>query len=94
MRLRGYKRLIMQAKQVEELIIAGLANARVEVESGDGSHFTALVIAAEFDGLAKIKRHQMVYGALGELVGREIHALSIRAFSPDEWEALQATQSD
>ena len=92
MRLRGYKRLIMQAKQVEELIIAGLANARVEVESDDGSHFTALVVAAEFDGLAKIQRHQLVYGTLGELVGREIHALSIRAHSPEEWVALLAAQ--
>lgn len=82
----------MQAKQVEELIIAGLANARVEVESDDGSHFTALVVAAEFDGLAKIQRHQLVYATLGELVGREIHALSIRAHSPEEWVALQAAQ--
>lgn len=80
----------MQAKQVEELINAGLSNARVQVESGDGSHFEALVIAAEFDGLGKIQRHQLVYGTLGERVGREIHALSIRAFSPDEWEAAQA----
>ncbi len=82
----------MQAKQVEELIIAGLANARVEVESDDGSHFTALVVAAEFDGLEKIQRHQLVYGTLGELVGREIHALSIRAHSPEEWAALQAAR--
>ena len=82
----------MQAKQVEELIIAGLANARVEVESDDGSHFTALVVAAEFDGLAKIQRHQLVYGTLGELIGQEIHALSIRAHSPEEWVALQAAQ--
>lgn len=82
----------MQAKEVEERIVAGLVNARVEVESADGSHFTALVVAAEFDGLGKIQRHQLVYGTLGELVGREIHALSIRAHSPEEWAALQAAQ--
>ena len=82
----------MQAKQIEELIIAGLANAHVEVESDDGSHFTALVVAAEFDGLGKIQRHQLVYGTLGELVGREIHALSIRAHSLEEWAALQAAR--
>lgn len=82
----------MQANEVAERIVAGLANARVEVESADGSHFTALVIAAEFDGLGKIQRHQLVYGTLGELVGREIHALSIRAHSPEEWAAVQAAQ--
>ena len=82
----------MQAKEVEERIVAGLANARVEVESADGSHFAALVIAAEFDGLGKIQRHRLVYGTLGELVGREIHALTIRAHSPEEWAALQAAQ--
>jgi len=82
----------MQAKQVEEMISTGLADARVQVESGDGRHFAALVIAREFDGLGKIQRHQLVYRTLGELVGREIHALSIRAFSPQEWSALQAQQ--
>jgi len=79
----------MDAKQVEELILAGMADARVQVESGDGSHFAALVVAAEFDGLSKIERHQRVYRTLGDLVGQEIHALSIRAYSLDEWEAMQ-----
>jgi acid stress-induced BolA-like protein IbaG/YrbA len=82
----------MKAKQVEEMINTGLADAQVQVESSDGSHFAALVIATEFDGLGKIQRHQLVYRTLGELVGREIHALSIRAYSPEEWSALQAAQ--
>ncbi len=83
----------MKAKQVEEMISTGLADAQVQVESDAGGHFAALVIATEFAGLGKIQRHQLVYGALGELVGREIHALSIRAYSPEEWSALQAAQS-
>ena len=83
----------MKAKQVEEMIGAGLADARVQVESDDGSHFEALVIATEFESLGKIQRHQLVYGTLGNLVGQEIHALSIRAYSPEEWAALQAAQN-
>ncbi len=83
----------MKAKQVEEMISAGLADAQVQVESSDGSHFAALVIATGFAGLGKIQRHQLVYGTLGELVGHEIHALSIRAYSPEEWSVLQAAQS-
>ena len=79
----------MQAKQVEELIGADLPDARVQVDSGDGRHFAALIIAPDFVGMSKIQRHQMIYRSLGDLVGGEIHALTIRAYSPDEWDAAQ-----
>ena len=47
----------------------------------------ALIEAAEFDKVRPLARHQLVYKTLGALVGNEIHALSIRAFTPDEWAA-------
>ena len=67
------------------MIEAGFDAAIVKVESDDKTHFGTLVVAAEFDGKRMIARHQLIYEALGSLVGNEIHALSITALTPDEW---------
>ena len=74
----------MDPIEVKSLIEAGFENATVRVMSDDQTHFQALVVAEEFQGLRPIARHQLVYKCLGSLVGNEIHALSIRAFAPDE----------
>jgi len=74
----------MKPSEIEQLIKAGFENADVRVISDDDTHFAAIVIAAEFAGKRSIARHQMVYKTLGSLVGNEIHALSIRALTPDE----------
>jgi acid stress-induced BolA-like protein IbaG/YrbA len=80
----------MHPDQVAELIRAALPGARVEVRSEDQRHFEALIISADFAGQRPIARHQRIYGALGERVGREIHALSIEAHTPEEWSARPA----
>ena len=49
-----------------------------------GSHFRLTIVSARFAGVATRERHRMVYAALGELMGREIHALAIAARAPDE----------
>jgi acid stress-induced BolA-like protein IbaG/YrbA len=77
----------MEPAEIEKLIIAGFEDATVRVASDDNHHFEALVIAAEFEGKRPLARHQLVYSCLGSLVGNEIHALSIRALTPDEWRA-------
>ena len=79
----------MHPDKVAELIRAAMPEAQVRVESEDHTHFAALVVAGEFAGKRSIARHQMVYRALGELVGREIHALSIEALTPDEYASAQ-----
>ena len=76
----------MDPVEIGKLIEAGFDDATVTV-IGDGSHFEALDIASEFEGKRSIARHQLVYKTLGELVGNEIHALSIRALTPEEWQA-------
>jgi acid stress-induced BolA-like protein IbaG/YrbA len=76
----------MEPIEISTLIEAGFEDATVKVV-GDGSHFEALVIASEFEGKRSLARHQLVYKCLGALVGNEIHALSIRALTPAEWEA-------
>ena len=74
----------MNPEEVARLIRAGLPGAQVEVQSDDQTHFAARVIAREFANLRSLARHQLVYRALGELMGREIHALSIEALTPEE----------
>ena len=74
----------MHPDAVAELIRAGLPGAEVIVQSEDHTHFSTRVISAEFAGKRSIARHQMIYRTLGERVGREIHALSIEALTPDE----------
>jgi acid stress-induced BolA-like protein IbaG/YrbA len=74
----------MEPTDITRLIEAGFANAEVRVESDDNTHFAALVVTEEFEGVRKLARHQMVYKTLGSLVGNEIHALSLRTLTPAE----------
>lgn len=74
----------MHPDQVARLIRAGLPDADVQVLSEDQTHFTARIVSPSFAGKRAIARHQLVYRTLGELVGREIHALSIEALTPAE----------
>jgi len=74
----------MKPDAVAALIRQGLPGATVKVESGDDVHFTARVVSAEFAGKRPLARHQLIYKTLGELMGREIHAMSIEALTPDE----------
>ena len=75
---------VITAERVGELIRAGIPGAEVRVASDDNVHFAARVVASQFAGLRPIARHQLIYKALGELMGREIHALSIDALTPEE----------
>lgn len=77
------------ADQVRAFIAAGLACEHLEVE-GDGRHFFATIVAAEFEGRARVARHQRVYAALGDRMREQIHALSMKTLTPAEWQASQA----
>jgi len=70
---------------IRDLIEQGLPGARALVRGDDGVHFEAEVVCEAFAGKRPLARHRMVYATLGELMGREIHALAItRALTPDE----------
>jgi len=71
-------------ERVADMIRAGLPGATVQVESDDNTHFASRIVSSQFAGLRPIARHQLVYKTLGALVGREIHALSIEALTPEE----------
>lgn len=74
----------MNPEQVAQLIRAGLPGAEVRVESDDNTHYAARIVSKDFVGKRAIARHQLVYKTLGELMGREIHAMSIEALTPEE----------
>jgi len=74
----------MTPVEIEQLISAGMPECQVSVSSDDNTHFEAVVISSEFAGKRPLQRHQMVYKTLGELMGGEIHALSIQALTPEE----------
>lgn len=76
----------MDPEAVARLIRAGLPGAQVQVVSDDQTHFSARIVAREFAGKRALARHQLVYSTLGERMGREIHALSIEALTPEEAE--------
>lgn len=78
----------MDPLEIKTLIENGLAEAEVNVFSEDNTHYSAVIISAAFADKRPIARHQMVYQCLGTLMGNEIHAMSIRAHTPAEWQAL------
>ncbi len=76
----------MTPELLKQIIAAGLPCQHLEVE-GDGRHWFAVIVSDEFEGKRPIARHQRVYAALGDrLATEEVHALSMKTFTPAEWE--------
>jgi acid stress-induced BolA-like protein IbaG/YrbA len=73
-------------EQVRDFIAAGLRCEHLDVE-GDGRHFFATIVSAEFEALNRVARHQRVYAVLGERMREQIHALSMKTLTPAEWAA-------
>lgn len=78
----------MTAQELQDLIAAGLPCTHLQV-NGDGRHWYATLVSAEFEGKRLIQRHQRVYATLGNrMMTDEVHALSMRTYSPAEWEKM------
>ncbi|MFN4327896.1 MAG: BolA family protein [Limnobacter sp.] len=69
---------------VSGYIAQGLSCDHLQV-TGDGRHFEAVIVCAAFEGLRSVQRHQKVYAVLGDRMREEIHALSMKTFTPAEW---------
>ena len=74
----------MKDSELAALIKAGIPGAEVMVK-GEGDHFEAEVVSAQFQDCSQVARHQLVYGTLGDRMGGEIHALALHTYTPDEW---------
>ena len=75
----------MQTDAVEKLIRDGMPGAEVRV-TGDGSHFEAIVVSEGFSGKSPIQRQRLVMATVRpQIESGELHALSIKTFTPDQW---------
>lgn len=79
----------MQVEDIASLIKTGVPDCEVEVD-GDGTHFTAVIVSDVFAGKNMVQQHQLVYKALGDRMGTDIHALSIQTYTPEEWKKKSA----
>jgi len=80
----------MKPADIKALIEAQLPGCTATVNSADNVHYEAVIVSPAFAGKRSLQRHQMVYAALGERMGGDIHAFSIRALTPDEQSARGA----
>ncbi len=76
----------MTTDEIQKLIEAGVPNSKATVSGGEGK-YEAIVVSDSFEGLSMVKEHQMVYATVKpQIASGELHALSIKAFTPEEWE--------
>ena len=75
--------MMVTAEDIKECIEENLDESEVEI-SGDGRHFDAVIVCSGFAGKTRIQQHQMVYGALGDRMKDDIHALSMRTMTPED----------
>lgn len=80
----------MQETEVKKLIEDKLPDSQVAVvdTKGSGDHFEIMVVSNDFEDVPLIDRHRMIHSALGENLGGAIHAVEIKAYTPDQWESL------
>ncbi len=78
---------MISPEQVQTMIQEKLSNAKVKVV-GDGQHFEAIIVSPDFANKSRVKQHQIVYAALqAELASETIHALSLKTYTPEAWQA-------
>ena len=77
--------MAMDIAEIERLIRAGIPEADVHIEDlrGDGDHYAAYVVSPAFEGLPRIKQHQLVYAALKGKMGTDLHALALQTSVPE-----------
>lgn len=80
---------MLSANDIKIYISQGLTCEFVQVLGDDGQHFEAVVVSSAFVGKNMVQQHQLVYQALGDRMRQEIHALSIKTFTPEAWAARQ-----
>ena len=75
----------MQTEEIKALIEQNIPGVTVTV-TGDGTHFEAIIVGDVFTGKTPVQQHQVVYQALGEKMGTDIHALSLQTYTREQWE--------
>jgi acid stress-induced BolA-like protein IbaG/YrbA len=81
---------VLSALQLQNYITQHLSCDFIEVRGDDGTHFEATIVSPDFEGKRMVQQHQLVYGALGDRMRAEIHALSMQTYTPAQWAELGA----
>lgn len=76
---------MITAENIKMTIESSLPCEHVQVDGDDGRHFSALIVSAEFNGKNTVQQHQLVYKSLGDKMKQEVHALSMRTLTPEQW---------
>lgn len=78
----------MEPSEVEALIEANVEGAAADVRRArgehDDDHLAATVVSPAFEGVSLVDQHRMVYDALGEHMTRDVHAIELKTYAPDE----------
>ena len=79
----------MTSNDIKQSIIEKLECDFVEILGEDGAHFEGTIVSSLFEGLNRVKQHQLVFNALGDKMKSDIHALSMKTYTPNEWDQLK-----
>ena len=80
----------MEPSEIQELLENQMPGCRAQVEL-DGSHVNVMIVSTAFEGLSTLKKQQMVYGVLGDLIANgTLHAVNMKTYTPAEWQAQHA----
>ncbi|MGI9493412.1 MAG: BolA family protein [Geminicoccaceae bacterium] len=76
--------MAMTADEIKSLILKVMPDADIDIQdlAGDGNHYHATITAPDFEGKSRVQQHQLVYRALGERMGGELHALALTTQAP------------
>ena len=82
---------MITAEQIQQTLEGAFPGASISVEDTTGTydHYAAVIVADQFEGLSRVKRHRAVYAALGNAMDRDIHALQLKTYTPAQYEKLQ-----
>jgi len=81
---------LLSAQQLEAYITQNLACEYIKVLGDDGTHFESVIVSNAFVGKSMVQQHQLVYAALGDRMRAEIHALSMKTYTPEQWNKQSA----
>jgi len=81
--------VVVTAESIEHSIKTALPCTWIKVMGEDGHHFSAVIVSELFQGKNTVKQHQLVYQALGDRMREEIHALSMKTYTPEQWETAK-----
>jgi acid stress-induced BolA-like protein IbaG/YrbA len=83
---------MIPAAEVKKMLEQAFPGDHIELASGDDHHFQLLIVSERFAGRTPVEQHQMVYRALGGAMREDIHAMSLRTYTPEQWRKLHGPE--